>query len=140
MHNDNLQNVLGNCIDINLNQNLTKNYSEIRADIPVTQYKSIRLWGQVKDSNNNHIPYALLKLIKYSNGAYSGVAHTTADCHGFYQFDLCVDDACEYKIIASKSNTGAEYTMQGNGNCPTNQYDPCSSSSPFSLIDYSVNE
>lgn len=140
MQNDNLQNILGNSIDINLNQNLTKNYSEIRADIPVTQYQSIRIWGQVKDANSNPIPYSLLKLVKYSNGVYYGVSHTTADHQGFYQFDLFIDDGYEYKIIASKSNTGAEYTIQGVGNYNTTQYDPSPSSSPFSLIDYSINE
>ena len=129
MKNSNLQNVLGNSIDVKLTDNITRNYSEIRADIPVSQYRSIRLWGQVRDSSGNPIPYALLKLVKSTNGNdYCGIAHTTADCQGFYQFDLCPDDGAEYKILASKSNAGAELTMHNSGNCPTSQasYDPCS--------------
>ena len=129
MKNSNLQNVLGNSIDVKLTDNITRNFSEIRADIPVSQYRSIRLWGQVRDCAGNPIPYALLKLVKSTNGNdYCGIAHTTADCQGFYQFDLCPDDGAEYKILASKSNAGAELTMHNSGNCPTSQasYDPCS--------------
>ena len=39
MKNSNLQNVLGNSIDVKLTDNITRNYSEIRADIPVSQYR-----------------------------------------------------------------------------------------------------
>lgn len=143
MKNSNLQNILGNSIDVKLKNNITRNYSEIRADIPVTQYQSIRLWGQVRDTAGNPIPYALLKLVKSTNGHdYCGIAHTTADCQGFYQFDLCPDDGAEYKILASKSNTGAELTMQGVGNCPPSQagYDPCPDCSSFSLTDCPCND
>ncbi len=122
MKNNNLQNVLGNSIDIKLTNNIIKNYSEIKADIPVTQYNSIRIWGQVKDHKGHPIPYALLKLIKFSNGktstSYCGIAHTTADCQGFYQFDLCAEEGSEYKILVSKPNIDAEFTIENEGNCP----------------------
>lgn len=136
MANGNLQNVLGNSIDINLGINTISNYSEIRADIPVSQYQALRVWGQVRDTAGNPIPYALLKLVRSTNGStYSGIAHTTADCQGFYQFDLCPENGAQYKILASKSATGAELTMQPSGSCPPDQanYDPCSNNSTFSI-------
>lgn len=140
MKNNILQNVLGNSIDIKLTNNIIKNYSEIKADIPVVQYNSIRMWGQVKDSMGNPIPYALLKLIKYTNGktstSYCGIAHTTADCQGFYQFDLCPEEGAEYKILVSKPNIDAEFTIESEGNCPPSKsnYDVCPEKSSSTTI------
>lgn len=133
---NNTHNLLGNSIDIFTSE--TKNdYSEIKADIPVSHYQSLRVWGQVKDHLGNPIPYALLKLIKRTEQepCYSGVAHATADCQGFYQFDICPDDSAIYKILASKPNTGSELILQ-NPNCPDSsepEYNPCPGLSTFSL-------
>ncbi len=141
MNNTLNQNILGNSIDIKIGTNTSGNYSEVRADVPVTQYQSLRLWGQVKDNTGNPIPYALLKLIKSTGvgNTYSGISHATADCQGFYQFDICPDDAATYKLLASKPNTGPELVIQNNGNCPGTEpeYNPCPSVglSTFSLSD-----
>ncbi len=142
MANSNLQNILGNSVDMNLGANTINNYSEIRADIPVTQYRSLRLWGQVRDTAGNPISYALLKLVRSINGStYSGVAHTTSDCQGFYQFDICPETNAQYKILASKSPTGAELTVQSTGNCPPDQsgYNPCPGNSTLSVSECCCN-
>lgn len=129
---DNTKSILGNYIDINLNDISTAcpQASEIRADMHVKSFNSYRIWGQIVDEKNNPIPYALLKLIKLDhNGKIRcGIAHTVADCQGYYQFDLCDkpnrDD--HYRIIVSKSNTGSEYNLPTEmGCCNDNSYDPC---------------
>lgn len=124
---NNTKNVFGNSIDFTISNDIINNFSEIKADIPVTTYESIRVWGQVVDHNGTPVPYALLKLIKCIDCSYTGVAHTTADCQGYYQFDLCPERCAHYKILASKSPTGQEYALNDPGNCPTNcdVPDPC---------------
>ncbi len=98
--------------------------SEIKADIVVTEFNSVRLWGQIVNCHGQPVSSALLKLIKIitdCNGKciYQGIAHTVSDCNGFYQFDLCVDDPCaKYKVLVNKSATGTERIIEtGTGNC-----------------------
>ena len=120
----------GNSIDVILNNCDT----EIKADIVVSEFNSVRLWGQVKNCDGQPISNALLKLIKVVKGShgceYQGIAHTVSDCDGFYQFDICAeDDNDAYKIIVNKSATGTERIINtGEGNCkPCIEpiYNPC---------------
>ncbi len=98
--------------------------SEIKADIVVSEFNSVRLWGQIVNCRGEAVPNALLKLIKIVTDCegkclYQGIAHTVSDCNGFYQFDLCVDDPCaKYKVLVNKSATGTERIIEDNtGNC-----------------------
>lgn len=134
--NNNIQNILGNSIDINTSD--ATNYSEIKADIPVSSYNSLRIWGQVKDAFDNPVPYALLKLIRNTGrqvSTYTGVAHATADCNGFYQFDICPDDVSTYKLLASRPNMGSELVINDPNCSPEPGYNPCPGLSTFSLSD-----
>ena len=108
-HKEYCESIVGNFFDVALN----KNDCEVRADIIVSRKKSVRLWGQVKDCEDEPIKDALIKLLKpiYKKGKieYIGIAHTITDCLGFYQFDVCPEDDCaKYRVIASKASTGKE--------------------------------
>ncbi|OPJ55982.1 hypothetical protein [Alkalithermobacter paradoxus] len=86
---------------------------EVKADFRVNKQRSVRIWGQVKDCNENPVKCALVKLVKQvcrcGKVDYVGVAHTVTDCKGFYQFDVCVPEAIEkYKVIVSKPAHGLE--------------------------------
>lgn len=112
--------VIGNSTDININPSVS--HSEIRADIKVGEYTAIRLWGQIMNMNNQPVPNALVKLVKIidvdSCPDYQGIAHTTSDCEGFYQFDICSNENAWYKILVGKSNTGKEIIIDdANGDC-----------------------
>lgn len=115
--------IIGNAMDIDL----CKGDSEIRADVTVGKSKKccVRVWGQVKDCEGNAVPDAQVKLLKsyYYHGKldFEGVAHTTTDCMGFYQFDVCPEDEhTKYRILVGKANTGKERVIHGKGIC-----DPC---------------
>lgn len=121
----------GNSIDIILNGC----DSEIKADIYVREFESVRLWGQIKGCNGKPVPYALLKLVKVikkpcGTCEYHGISHSISDCQGFYQFDLCAKEKnAKYKILVSKAVVGRERVILSNdGNCnacSTPAYDPC---------------
>ena len=118
--------VSGNSIDIN---KVDCDIAEIRADVLLEtslcdkDNNVVRLWGQVKDCQENPIPNALLKLIKvhcnHHGEEYQGIAHATSDCNGFYQFDLCYREGNEvYKVLVNKSYLGIEQVIEDeNGNC-----------------------
>lgn len=97
---------------------------EIKVDMEVEKRRSIRIWGQIKDSKGNPIRCAMVKLIKevYFNGrkSYVGVAHGVTDCMGFYQFDICVPEHCQmtekYRVIVGKQAVGEEFIM-GEAEC-----------------------
>ena len=117
--------VSGNSLDMDINYC----ESEIRADIVVHEYKSLRLWGRIINCDGEPVANALIKLLKvvYQGGyyTYKGIAHTVSDCDGFYQFELtsCDDDDEEtcYKILVSKACYGPERMVPiNNSNC-----DPC---------------
>lgn len=118
------ENIKGNVIDLDLN----KSDSEVRADILVENKKKccIRVWGQIKDCDGNPVQDALVKLLEsyccHGKIEYKGVAHTVTDCLGYYQFEVCLDDAFDrFRIIASKANTGKERVLHdSNGLC-----EPC---------------
>lgn len=124
--------IIGNSVDIVVN----KCDSEIKADIVVSEFNSIRVWGQIKNCYGNPVSNALIKLIKViktCNGCkYEGVAHTISDCNGFYQFDICEDTSSNcYKILVGKSATGTERIVNDNNCNPCcKQCNPCSESSP----------
>ncbi len=109
--------------------------SEIKADIVVSEFNSVRLWGQVVNCTGEPVANALLKLVKVvydcaGKCVYQGIAHTVSDCNGFYQFDLCVDDPCaKYKVLVNKSAVGTERIIDtGTGNCNActqPDYTPC---------------
>lgn len=111
--------ICGNSVDIEV----THRECEIHADIVVKQLEpSIRLWGQIKDCYGNPVKGCLLKLLKVVEKCgkveYCGIAHTVADCEGFYQFDLpkpCY--GARYKIIVSKAATGGERKIEDAENC-----------------------
>lgn len=88
--------------------------SEIRADITLFEYSTIRIWGQVKNCQGKPICGVLLKLVKVfgcdcEGNNYEGIAHTTSDDKGFYQFEICANDPHRhYKILAHKAALGGE--------------------------------
>lgn len=126
----------GNSLDVEVNCH----ESEIRADVRVSEYNSVRLWGRVVNCQGKPVPNALIKLLKvecagghgcgqgYDN--YKGIAHTVTDCDGFYQFEICCcdnqADNC-YRILVSKAAYGQERIIPiSGGNC-----DPCDQSSSY---------
>lgn len=126
----------GNSIDVKPQ----KGDSEIKADIVVSEFNSVRIWGQIVNCNGQPVPNALIKLIRVANDdcdkdicSYQGIAHTVSDCQGFYQFDINADSSIEkFKILVGKSATGTERVINpNNGNCsacteknysPTSEY------------------
>lgn len=108
--NPNQTTVIGNSIDIDIDPCHCQ--SEIRTDVMVSEFTSVRLWGQIINANGIPVPNALVKLVKISGvdcvKNYEGIAHTTSDCEGFYQFDIYSDEHAWYKILVGKSNTGKE--------------------------------
>ena len=137
--------VSGNSIDIN---RVDTDIAEIRADVQLDsslcnkETNVVRLWGQVKDCHENPIPNALLKLIKvvctHYGEEYQGIAHTTSDCNGFYQFDLCYRDGDEvYKVLVNKAYLGIEQIIENEGgNCNAcmddgYNYSPCKEYPPI---------
>lgn len=138
-NNNNYNIAYGNSLDLKVGDC----ESEIRADVTVEQFNSVRLWGQIVNCNGDPIPSALLKLVKVvckgNKTDYIGVAHTITDCQGFYQFELCTcpEDTC-FKIIVSKASYGPERIISSNkGNCnPCDDSDgypfnPCTEYEPF---------
>lgn len=117
----------GNALDVELK----KCDGEVRADVVVNREKRcVRLWGQVKDCEGKAIEGALVKLLKpyYRNGKieFEGVAHTTTDCLGFYQFDICPEDEkVKFRVIVSKASRGRERIIDHEeGICnPCDDYD-----------------
>lgn len=113
--------IIGNAVDVDLK----KGDCEVRVDIKVGKKHCIRVWGQVKDCEGNPVNEALVKLLKpcYYHGKveYEGIAHTTTDCLGFYQFDVCMTEGhSKYRILVGKANTGKEKVIHIKGLC-----DPC---------------
>lgn len=124
--------IIGNSVDINIDPYSCE--SEIHTDVVVLELVSIRLWGQVVNCDGEPVPNALVKLVKIvvsdCGKRYEGIAHTTSDCQGFYQFDIYSDEHAWYKILVGKANTGKEIIVSSSSkNHPT--YDPDSS-----LYDY----
>jgi hypothetical protein len=128
--NDNLYNpccevITGNNIDMEL----CKDDCEVRADIVVSRNSTVRVWGQVKDCNDNPIGNALVKLVKpvLINGCieYTGIAHTLTDCAGFYQFDIETPKTnSRYKILVGKATEGNDKTINSS-NCAPCSPNPC---------------
>lgn len=113
--------VVGNSVDFTVD----KCDSEIKADVTVNYRDTVRVWGQIKDCSGSPIPYAYLKLIKVSNNGYVGVAHTIADCLGFYQFDICpCQDGSSFRLLVGKASTGGEERIISTGLQGTN-CNPC---------------
>lgn len=93
----------GNSVDINMDNS----ECEIRADVVLSEYKAVRLWGRVVNCEGNPIENALIKLVEIecdcNHEYYKGIAHTTSDCDGFYQFELCnYDKNSKYKLLVNK--------------------------------------
>lgn len=107
---------MGNSIEINIDPSSCA--SEIRADVTVSQFASVRLWGQIVNCNNEPVANALVKLVKITckgeSKDYIGIAHTTSNCQGFYQFDVCSDENAWYKVLVGKSTTGKEIIVSSN--------------------------
>lgn len=105
--NDNLC-MIGNAV----NFQVYRNDNEIKADI-VTEYRrSVRIWGQVRDSDGTAISSAYVKLAKVTPNGFLGIAHTITDYQGFYQFEVCPKkDVCDYIIIVGKASTGDERVL-----------------------------
>lgn len=102
--------ICGNSLDLRVDP--CSEMSEIRADITVEQYIGLRVWGQISDQQGIVIAHAQVKLVKIignpSDGKYQGIAHTTTDEDGFYQFEIYYNEPAWYKILVGKSNTGKE--------------------------------
>jgi hypothetical protein len=115
------ENISGNVIDLDLK----KCDSEVRADIKVIKNNKacVRVWGQIKDCEGKPVKDALVKLLKsyYYHGKieFEGVAHTTTDCMGFYQFEVCLDDEHDkFRIIVGKSTPkGRDRVIREKGFC-----------------------
>lgn len=120
----------GNSVDVQI----SSCDSEVKADIVVSEFQSIRMWGQIKTCNGKPIGNAMLKLVKEvykpCGCEYVGIAHTVSDCNGFYQFDVCPSEAGScFKIIVSKAAVGNERVIcpqveEGCSPC-INTYNPC---------------
>lgn len=117
--------ISGNSLDVNVN----KCDCEVRADIMVAEFNSVRLWGRVVNCDGKPVSNALVKLLKVvcqgDRVGYQGVAHTVSDCDGFYQFEVCnLHDGCEepcFKVLVGKAAVGPERLIPvREGNC-----DPC---------------
>lgn len=113
--------IIGNSKDIHISPSISN--TEIRADIQVGEYTAIRLWGQILNTNQQPVPNALVKLVKTVGSSdypqYQGIAHTTSDCEGFYQFDICSNQDAWYKVLVGKSTTGKEVIIDdANEDCP----------------------
>lgn len=135
--------VSGNSIVVDTNCNA----SEIKADIKVSEFDSLRLWGQVLNCNGQPVSNVLVKLMRIictpQGESYQGIAHTITDCNGFYQFELCREDRnSKYKVLVSKAATGPELVHTNiNGDCNTcndNAYNPCKQFAPI-MYDNSVS-
>ena len=123
--------ITGNSLDLDVNYC----ESEIRADVVVSEFNSVRLWGQVLNCDGIPIPNALVKLLKVEccgkNINYKGIAHTISDCEGFYQFELCGngDENDCYKLLVSKAAYGPERIIpispKDTCNPCENDFDPC---------------
>lgn len=130
--NSNYNIVSGNSLDLDVNYC----ESEIRADVVVSEYNSVRLWGRIVNCDNQPIANALIKLLKVEccgeHVKYTGISHTVSDCDGFYQFELCssCDDDNEhncYKLLVSKAAYGPERIIPTTGgNC-----NPCDGSDGY---------
>ena len=99
----------GNSVDIDINNC----ECEIRADVVLSEYKAVRLWGRVVNCDGKPIENALIKLVKIecdcNHEYYRGIAHTISDCEGFYQFELCnYDDKSRYKLLVNKVTYGPD--------------------------------
>lgn len=102
--------------------------SSIRADIVVSESDTVRVWGQVRSLCGRPAPGILLKLVKVfiepgGSPRYEGVAHTTSDCNGIYQFELCRDSChSHYRIFAGAAVAGCECALPAcevcDGPCP----------------------
>ena len=112
----------GNSVDININNC----ECEIRADIVLSEYKAVRLWGRVVNCEGKPIENALIKLVKFEcdckHEYYRVIAHTISDCKGFYQFELCnYDDKSKYKLLVSKVTYGSDTVLP----LEFNECNPC---------------
>lgn len=109
--------IIGNSLDLKIDP--ACGTSEIRADITVSQYNGIRVWGQIVDQSNTPVPNAQVKLVKITDSCsdrFQGIAHTSTDCDGFYQFEIYCNEAAWYKIVVGRSSTGKEIIVDG-GHC-----------------------
>lgn len=137
MYNQCKNSVVGNSIDIKMECNDPS--VEVRADIRVDEFNAKRLWGQILNCYDEPISNSLVKLVKVTcyNGKkmYEGIAHTTTDCEGFYQFDVCEEEGAFYKVIVNKAVVGPEkivMTEGGNCNaCSNRGYDACKRYEPI---------
>ncbi|MGL4737879.1 MAG: hypothetical protein ACRCW2_10535 [Cellulosilyticaceae bacterium] len=123
---------LGNSIEINIDPNSCA--AEIRADVTVAQFTSVRLWGQIVNCNNEPVANAQIKLVKIvckgDTKDYISIAHTTSNHQGFYQFDICSDEIAWYKVLVGKSTTGKEIIVS-NHTKPTYNNDPITYDTPM---------
>ena len=109
-HMEHHKTIVGNSVNVNIK----KCDADIRADVVVSEHKSIRLWGQVKNKEGMAIGNALVKLLKiiYSGSRiiYQSVASTISDLDGFYQFDLTcpILEDSTYKVLVGKSFGGGD--------------------------------
>ena len=122
---------------------------EIRSDIVMPEYKSVRLWGQIVNHKGVPVENALVKLLGvecYDDQIYyKGIAHTISDCEGFYQFDLSdyEDKYSSFKLLVNKATYDSEKVMPLESNncdscCNQNYFDDCSKCdiSSFSSLNY----
>lgn len=112
----------GNSVDININNC----ECEVRADVVLSEYKAVRLWGRVINCDGEPVEKALIKLLKVeydcNHEYYIGIAHTISDCNGFYQFELCnYDDKSRYKILVNKATYGPDRILP----IELNECNPC---------------
>lgn len=127
---------VGNSLEVDINYC----ESEVRADVIVSEYNSVRLWGRILNCDGKAVANALVKLLKVEHCGkevnYKGISHTISDCEGFYQFELCGnnDNNDCYKILVSKSANGPERIIPvSKGSCDPccDSFDPCKEYSPI---------
>lgn len=105
----------GNGIDLEPN----KKNCVVSSPIIIEGERSVKLWGQVKDCYGHSVENVMVKLLKPvsqdGNIEYVGVAQTTTDSLGFYEFYLSRDNEnTKLIVIASKASSGNGRTIDEN--------------------------
>ena len=78
--------------------------SDIRVDLIVEQKKFLKIWGQVKDSDDISIQGVIVTLLKpeYINSKieYKAIKTTKSNCMGIYQFEIDeLDKGLKYRVV-----------------------------------------
>ncbi|MGL4989944.1 MAG: hypothetical protein ACRCYC_10355 [Paraclostridium sp.] len=104
------QQIFNSCITGNTEIFNTENYcDDLKIDISTTTHNGVNIWGQVKNKNDECIPFAFVKLVKphLLNGiiSFEEIAHCVSDSSGFYQFNILAKPNESYQLLVSKNTS-----------------------------------